>query len=195
MLISEFDYELPDELIAQAPPDKREDSKMLAVDRSSAALKDLSFRDFPSLVGKNDLLVVNNTKVFPARLIGRSETGAKIELFLIEELSERRWETLAKPVRRLRPGKRLFFGEKLSASVAEITSEGRVIAEFEFEGEFDFVLDSIGKTPLPPYIKRENEGPDSDRERYQTVYARQRGAIAVLVLLSWQPWLVTMVLR
>lgn len=178
MLISDFDYDLPDDLIAQEPPARREDSRMLAADRRTSALKDLSFRDFPSFIGKGDVLVVNNTKVFPARLIGRSETGARIELFLVEERGERKWEALAKPVRRLKPGKRIIFSERLSAVVEEITKEGRVIAEFEFDGEFDHVLDEIGKTPLPPYIKREREGPDADRERYQTVYAKQRGAIA-----------------
>lgn len=178
MLISDFDYDLPDDLIAQEPPARRGDSRMLAADRRTSALKDLSFRDFPSFIGKGDVLVVNNTKVFPARLIGRSETGARIELFLVEERGERKWEALAKPVRRLKPGKRIIFSERLSAVVEEITKEGRVIAEFEFDGEFDHVLDEIGKTPLPPYIKREREGPDADRERYQTVYAKQRGAIA-----------------
>lgn len=178
MLISEFDYDLPEELIAQEPPRERENSRMLAVCRSTNELKDLSFRNFPSFVGKNDLLVLNNTKVFPARLIGRSETGAAVELFLVEEISDGLWLTLARPARRLRPGKRVIFSEKLAAIVEERTEDGRIIARFDFEGELDQILDETGKTPLPPYIKRNREGPDTDRGRYQTVYASRRGAIA-----------------
>ena len=178
MLISEFDYDLPEELIAQKPPEKREESRMLSVDRTDGSLRDLLFTDFPHLITENDVLVVNNTKVFPARLIGRSETGAKIELFLVDELEEKIWMTLAKPVRRLKPGKRVLFGDDLSAVIREITAEGRVKAEFECEGGFEEALDAIGRTPLPPYIKREGSDPDSDRRRYQTVYAKYRGSIA-----------------
>jgi len=178
MLISEFDYELPQELIAQEPAERREDSRMLAVDRSSSTFKDRSFRDFPTYVRKGDLLVVNNTKVFPARLLGRTDTGASVELFLVENVEENKWEALAKPAKRLKPGKTVDFGRGLTAEIAERADAGRVFAEFRFEGDFFELLDEVGKTPLPPYIKREREGPDSDRSRYQTVYAKERGAIA-----------------
>lgn len=178
MLISEFDYELPQELIAQEPAERREASRMLAVDRSSGSFEDRSFRDFPSYVRKDDILVVNNTKVFPARLLGRTDTGAAVELFLVENVEGNAWEALAKPAKRLKPGKTVDFGKGLTAVIADRSDAGKVVAEFRFEGDFFELLDEVGKTPLPPYIKRERETRDTDRSRYQTVYARERGAIA-----------------
>lgn len=178
MLLSEFDYHLPEELIAQEPLPNREDSRMLAVDRLSGSLKDLSFRDFPGFVREGDVIVLNNTKVFPARLIGRSDTGASIELFLVENIGGTVWEALARPARRLRPGKRVSFGDELSASILEGPINGRVLAEFEFEGDLFDAIEKVGRTPLPPYIKRDESSRGSDRERYQTVYAKETGAIA-----------------
>jgi S-adenosylmethionine:tRNA ribosyltransferase-isomerase len=125
-----------------------------------------------------DLLVVNNTKVFPARLIGQSETGARVEIFLIMQDAAGCWETLARPAKRLHPGKKLSFASNLSAEVVEKMPEGKVRVRFESEGNFYEILDEIGKTPLPPYIKRDREAIDRDRERYQTVYAKHRGAVA-----------------
>lgn len=178
MFITEFDFDLPDALIAQEPLEKRENSRMLAVNRDSKNWQDKHFYDFPEFLRKDDVIVLNNTKVFPARLLGQSETGANIELFLVKEIESQTWETLARPARRLKIGKKVFFGDKLTAEVLEKTDEGRCIVKFEAEGNFDEVLDEVGKTPLPPYIKREKDTIDKDRERYQTVFAQNRGAIA-----------------
>lgn len=178
MLITDFNYDLPDELIAQEPLEKREISRMLALNRLSQNWQDKHFYDFPEFLRKDDVIVLNNTKVFPARLLGNSETGAKIELFLVKELEKEVWETLARPARRLKIGKKVLFGEKLTAEVLEKTEEGRCLVKFSADGNFDEILDEIGKTPLPPYIKREKDSLDQDRERYQTVFAQNRGAIA-----------------
>jgi S-adenosylmethionine:tRNA ribosyltransferase-isomerase len=178
MLITEFDFNLPDELIAQEPLEKRENSRMLSVNRSAKNWQDKHFYDFPEFLKKDDVIVLNNTKVFPARLLGNSETGANIELFLVKEIENQIWETLARPARRLKIGKKVFFGERLTAEVLEKTEEGRCVVKFEADGDFDEILDEVGKTPLPPYIKREKDSIDKDRERYQTVFARERGAIA-----------------
>lgn len=178
MFIQEFDFDLPDALIAQEPLEKRENSRMLAVDRGSQNWQDKYFYDFPEFLRKGDVIVLNNTKVFPARLLGQSETSANIELFLVKEIETQVWETLARPARRLKIGKKVFFGDKLTAEVLEKTDEGRCLIKFEAEGNFDEILDEVGKTPLPPYIKREKDAIDKDRERYQTVFAQNRGAIA-----------------
>jgi S-adenosylmethionine:tRNA ribosyltransferase-isomerase len=178
MLISEFDYELPEELIAQEPLEKRENSRMLVVNRGENYFADNQFFNFPKFLRKTDVVVLNNTKVFPARLFGVSETGAKVEVFLVRETENLVWETLARPARRLKTGKRIVFGEKLAAEVLEKSEEGRVFVRFEADGDFDAILDEIGRTPLPPYIKRDEGNLDKDRERYQTVFARERGAIA-----------------
>lgn len=178
MLISEFNYELPDELIAQNPLEKREDSRMLFVSRIEETFQDKYFYDLPRFLRKGDVLVLNNTKVFPARLFGLSETGAKIELFLTREIENQIWETLARPARRLKIGKNISFGENLSAKVREKTDEGRVIVEFNADENFDEILEKIGQTPLPPYIKRDVGMLGEDKNRYQTVFAKERGAIA-----------------
>lgn len=178
MKIAEFDFELPDELIAQEPLANRETSRMLAVNRASNSFQNEHFYNFPSFLKKGDVVVLNNTKVFPARLFGTSETGAKIELFLVRETENRIWETLARPAKRLKIGKKVSFGENLVAEVLEKTEEGRIFVKFEAQGDFDEILEEIGKTPLPPYIRREDGNFDKDRERYQTVFAKQKGAIA-----------------
>lgn len=182
MKIDDFEYSLPAELIAQTPAEKRENSRMLVADRRRQIFRDDYFYNFPQLLNPGDLLVLNNTRVFPARLSGTSETGAKIELFLVRKIGEPQvWETLARPARRLKTGKRIDFGEQLRAEVLEKKAAGRVVAGFTIAGggDFDTLVDRIGKTPLPPYIRREDERPEeTDRERYQTVYASKRGAIA-----------------
>jgi S-adenosylmethionine:tRNA ribosyltransferase-isomerase len=178
MLITDFDFELPDSLIAQEPLQNREQSRMLVVTRASKTCRDEHFYNFPGFLKKGDVVVLNNTKVFPARLFGTSETGAKIELFLVRETENRVWETLARPARRLKTGKKINFGENLRAKVLEKNEEGRVFVKFETDGNFDELLEKVGKTPLPPYIKRGEDDFDKDRERYQTVFARERGAIA-----------------
>ena len=178
MLISEFDYNLPDELIAQNPPEKREDARMLILNRAEETFQDEHFCNFPHFLKKGDVIVLNNTKVFPARLSGRSETGAKIELFLVREIEKQTWETLARPAKRLKAGKKITFGKNLTAKVLERTTEGRVVVEFEADGDFEEILEAVGQTPLPPYIKRDDGILGEDRNRYQTVFAKQRGAIA-----------------
>ena len=181
MLISDFDFQLPEELIAQTPLEKRADSRMLVVDREKQDWQDAHFYDLENFLAPEDVLVLNNTKVFPARLFGQSETGAKIEIFLIKENENKIWEALARPARRLKPGKKIGFGvrgEKLRAEVLDRDDEGKVFIRFETDGDFEQILDELGKTPLPPYIKRNEESIHTDRERYQTVFARERGAIA-----------------
>jgi S-adenosylmethionine:tRNA ribosyltransferase-isomerase len=177
MRIDEFDYELPDGLIAQDPLERRDSSKMLVVDRATGSFADRRFTDLPGEMLSGDLLVVNNTKVFPARLYGRTETGAGVEIFLVQEIGAGGWRVLAKPGRRLRPGKRIVFSDELAAVVLDKNDAGEVAIEFECEKPLDELIDQLGQTPLPPYIKRE-KGIDTDRERYQTVYAEKRGAIA-----------------
>jgi S-adenosylmethionine:tRNA ribosyltransferase-isomerase len=180
MLISDFDFALPDELIAQEPLARRDASRMLAVDGAAGAWRDEAFTDFPTHLRAGDVMVLNNTKVFPARLAGRREpTGGRVEVFLIRELEPLVWETLARPGRRLMPGQRINFGGgRLRGEVLAAAPDGRRTVRFSGDEPFAALVDELGRTPLPPYIKRDADGSDADRERYQTVYARQRGAIA-----------------
>ena len=178
MKISDFDYQLPDVLIAQEPLSARQASRMMVVDRVSSKIEDRMFTDLPDLLTPGDVLVVNNTKVFPARLLGKSETGANVEIFLVRELEDQVWESLAKPTRRLPPGKRILFDRDLSAEVIERVPDGKLVIRFAATGRFEDVLERIGKTPLPPYIKRSDGTLEEDRTRYQTVYAKERGSIA-----------------
>ena len=178
MLISEFDYYLPDELIAQEPSAKRDGSRMLVVDRAGRSISDRQFIDLAQHLREDDVLVLNNTRVFPARLFGTTETQANVEIFLVREITQGVWEVLARPAKRLKIGKSIRFSGDLRARVLERTLEGKVCVQFEADGDFDELIDTLGKTPLPPYIKRTGDGIDADRERYQTVYAKNRGAIA-----------------
>jgi len=186
MRVSEFDYELPDELIAQEPLAERDRSRMLVVDRSGQTWRDSSFAEFPAFLNAGDVVVINNTRVFPARLIGRrimnGRRGALIEALLVRRIenSPEEWEVLAKPGRALKVGAELEFGEgRLRGVVTAIVEEGRRHIRFEGAGDFDRIVDEIGNTPLPPYIKRERrEEQRLDEPRYQTVFARERGAIA-----------------
>jgi S-adenosylmethionine:tRNA ribosyltransferase-isomerase len=187
MHISEFDYELPEELIAQHPLGRRDASRMLVLNRAGRSWRDGSFPEFASEVRDGDCVVVNNTRVFPARLEGRREpTGGRVELLLVrrrEDLEGETWEALARPARRLDAGARLTFGGgRLRASVLHATEDGaRRVVRFESEGDFAALLEEFGRMPLPPYIKREGSdlaSRDEDRERYQTVYAASPGAIA-----------------
>ncbi|MEO6051874.1 MAG: tRNA preQ1(34) S-adenosylmethionine ribosyltransferase-isomerase QueA [Pyrinomonadaceae bacterium] len=178
MKLFEYNYSLPGYLIAQVPLNQRASSRMLAVDRTLGSFTDRNFFDLPQFLRTDDVLVLNNTMVFPARLFGRSETGAMVEIFLVKEMESGIWETLARPARRLSQGKRIAFGDKLTAEVVEKASDGKVLVRFSCEGDFYNILDEIGKTPLPPYIKSETSVIDTDRERYQTVFAKNRGAIA-----------------
>jgi S-adenosylmethionine:tRNA ribosyltransferase-isomerase len=180
MHISDFDYELPEELIAQHPLAKRDAARMLVVDREKQAWQDSRFAELPAFVRAGDLFVINNTRVFPARLVGRREpTGGRVELFLVREIEPLVWETLARPARRLQQGAHITFGDgRLRAEVLELLEDGRRAVRFECEGSFAELIEEIGLTPLPPYIHREGGSLDEDRARYQTIYARERGAIA-----------------
>jgi S-adenosylmethionine:tRNA ribosyltransferase-isomerase len=186
MRVSEFDYELPDKLIAQEPLVERDRSRMLVVDRGGKSWRDSHFSAFPSLLKEGDVVVLNNTLVFPARLIGRrvvnNAPGAAVEALLVRRIENRadEWEVLAKPGRALRVGAELEFGEgQLRGIVTAVTDEGRRHVRFSCDGDFDRIVDEIGNTPLPPYIKRDrDEGRRLDEPRYQTIFARRRGAIA-----------------
>ncbi|MBD0373164.1 MAG: tRNA preQ1(34) S-adenosylmethionine ribosyltransferase-isomerase QueA [Pyrinomonadaceae bacterium] len=181
MLISDFDYELPEELIAQHPLERRDASRMLVLERASETWHDSRFALLPSYVRAGDLLVVNNTRVFPARLRGvREPTGGQVELFLIREREPNVWEALTRPARRLPTGTRVSFKDsRLRAEITDALDEGRRVIRFHADAPLAGLLEEIGETPLPPYIKRDAEDfPAEDRERYQTVYAQKRGAIA-----------------
>lgn len=180
MLLSDLDYELPEELIAQHPLEKRDASRMMILDRSAQSICDSRFTEFSTHVSDQDVVVINNTRVVPARLFGkRDPSGARVELFLIGEREENVWETLARPARRLSVGSRINFGDgRLHAEVIEAYSDGRRTVRFVCDDPFDIILEELGQTPLPPYIKRDKKPSAKDRERYQTVYARHKGAIA-----------------
>ncbi|HVS97565.1 MAG TPA: tRNA preQ1(34) S-adenosylmethionine ribosyltransferase-isomerase QueA [Puia sp.] len=184
MKLSQFKFDLPLNLIAQHPSKKREDSRMMVVHRRTGQIENKHFRDILDYFDDKDVFVVNNTKVFPARMYGRKEkTGAKIEVFLLRELNKpnRLWDVIVDPARKIRVGNKLYFGDN-DELVAEVidntTSRGRTI-RFLWDGndeEFRQVLEVLGETPLPKYIKRKPD--DEDKERYQTVYAKHEGAVA-----------------
>src|SRR6266571_2363781 len=180
MHISEFDYELPPELIAQEPLERRDASRMLVLDRARESWVDSRFIALPEYLRPNDVLVVNNTRVFPARLIGRRDpSGGRVEVLLVREIEPLLWEALVRPAQRLKQGASLQFRKsKLRAEVVDQPSEALRVLRFECDGSLEMILDEVGQTPLPPYIKRPTESSAADRERYQTVFARRRGAIA-----------------
>ena len=167
-------------MIAQQPLPERAASRLLVVDRATQTWTDSQFALLPEYLRPNDALVLNNTRVFPARLAGeRTPSGGAVELLLIREVASNVWEALARPARRLRKGARIVFGEsRLQAEVVELLSHGMRLVKFESTELLDHVIDALGETPLPPYIKRETGAVANDKERYQTVYASQRGAIA-----------------
>lgn len=177
--LRDFDYDLPDELIAQAPAPQRDGARLLVIDRKTGSMTHSSFAHIADFFHPGDCLVINNTKVIPARLIGKKRTGAAIELLLLKQTGERRWEALLKPAKRVPVGGEIVLdGAELTARVCEIRGEGRRLVEFSRD-VYPF-LDKIGIMPLPPYIKRPQAGVPSaqDRERYQTVYAARPGAVA-----------------
>lgn len=180
MQLSEFEFELPEALIAQSPLERRDASKMLVLDRSATVWADRQFSQLPSYLESGDVLVVNNTRVFPARLIGhRIPSGGKAELFLVKQVGTNSWEALVKPGKRLKEGAQVGFKDvDLVATIGEPTLEGRKTIHFETSQDFYEVLNRVGQTPLPPYIKREEGPTQADDERYQTIFASQRGAIA-----------------
>ena len=184
MLLSEFDYELPEELIAQQPLEQRDASRMLLLDRATQTYEDSNFELLPEHVRAGDVVVVNNTRVFPARLTGQREpSGGRVELLLIREVEPGVWETLARPAQRLKPGARVRFGDgKLRAEVVKASAKGFRLLRFEVgaaaEEPLELLLNQQGETPLPHYIRRPSGTSLDDNERYQTVFARERGAIA-----------------
>lgn len=176
MKVSEFDFYLPEELIAQHPKEKRDESRLMVVDKKDGEIKHKVFKDIIDYINPGDCLVLNNTRVLPARLIGEKEnTGGKMEFLLLKRLESNLWETLVKPGKRAKVGSRFVFGGgELKAEVKEIGEEGSRIVKFEYEGIFEEVLDRLGQMPLPPYITEQLE----DRERYQTVYSKEVGSAA-----------------
>src|SRR5438128_9161903 len=178
MKLSQFKFDLPLNLIAQNPTKKREDSRMMVVHRKTGQIEDKHFKDILDYFDDKDVFVVNNTKVFPARMYGRKEkTGAKIEVFLLRELNKpnRLWDVIVDPARKIRVGNKLYFGDN-DELVAEVidnktSREGTIRIVWEnSEDEFRAMLEKLGETPLPKYIKRKPD--EEDKERYQTVYAK-----------------------
>jgi S-adenosylmethionine:tRNA ribosyltransferase-isomerase len=184
MKLSQFNYDLPEELIAEHPAENRDESRLMVVHRETGKIEHKLFKDMIDYVDEGDVMIMNNTKVFPARMYGNKEkTGAKIEVFLLRELNRDSllWDVLVDPARKIRIGNKLYFGEDDSL-VAEVidntTSRGRTL-RFLFEGpyeEFKKKITKLGETPLPKYIKRDVEA--NDEERYQTIYAKEEGAVA-----------------
>lgn len=174
MRVDDFDYALPPELIAQVPVEPRDHSRLLVLHRQSGTVEHRHFFDLPQYLRPGDVLVINETRVIPARLYGRKETGARVEALLLRPMSDRQWEALVRPGRRLQPGTRVIFSDELSAVVADILPGGNRLLEFEYHGDFAALLDRLGRVPLPPYITAEL----TDPERYQTVYGRERGSAA-----------------
>lgn len=172
---SDFYFDLPEELIAQTPIEQRDHSRLLVMDKASGALEHKHFYDLSKYLNAGDCLVLNDSRVLPARLIGARATGGSVELVLLRDLGEGRWECLSRPGRKTRPGTELFFGgDKLRATVESVIEGGNRIVQFHYEGIFLEILESLGKMPLPPYIKEELNDP----ERYQTVYSKELGSAA-----------------
>ena len=176
MQLSDFYYDLPQELIAQDPLLKRDNSRLMVLNRAEETIEHKHFYDVISYLKEGDCLVINDTKVIPARLIGEKEgTGAAIEVLLLKRLDDCTWETLVKPGKKARVGARIIFGGgKLVGEVIDIVEEGNRIVRFEYEGIFEEILDELGQMPLPPYITHKLE----DKNRYQTVYAEHEGSAA-----------------
>ena len=176
MKASEFDFYLPEELIAQHPLEKRDESRLMVLDKKTGEIEHKKFYDIIDYLNKGDTLVLNNTRVMPARLIGEKEnTGGKIEFLLLKRVEGDKWECLAKPGKSAREGRRFTFGNGLlKAEVIEVLENGNRIVEFYYEGIFEQVLDSLGEMPLPPYIHEKLD----DKERYQTVYSKEEGSAA-----------------
>lgn len=176
MRVDEFNYDLPEELIAQTPLENRSSSRLLSLNRKTGKIDHQYFPDIVDILQPGDTLVLNNTRVIPARLIGlKSETGAKIEVLLLKQTEPDVWETLVKPAKRVKPGTELEFGEGLlrATCVQELKAGGRLL-QFSYKGIFQELLDQLGQMPLPPYITTQLDDP----ERYQTVYAQEEGSAA-----------------
>lgn len=180
MHLSDFDYELPEELIAQQPLEQRDASRMLVLNRATQTLEDSKFELLPEYIRAGDVVVVNNTRVFPARLIGqRDPSGGRVEVLLVREVEPATWEALVRPAQRLKDGAQIRFGDSdLRAEVLGRSEKGSLFLRFEGAKPLERLMIERGQTPLPPYIRRPSGTSAEDRERYQTVFARERGAIA-----------------
>lgn len=174
MLVKDFDYDLPQELIAQHPMEPRDHSRLLVVDKNTGELEHRHFYDLVDYLKPGDVLVFNDTRVIPARLYGHKETGAHVEVFLLTRKNATDWEVLVRPGKKLQVGAKIIFSDELSCEVIEHTEFGGRVVRFSYEGIFEEILDRLGETPLPPYIT----APLEDKERYQTVYSRERGSAA-----------------
>lgn len=175
MKTHDFWYDLPEELIAQTPLAQRDSSRLLVLDRQTGAVCHRHFFDIVDYLKPGDCLVMNDSRVLPARLLGNRPTGGAVELLLLKDLGNKKWECLAKPGRKLLEGQEVIFGDgKLTATVAQVLPDGNRVVEFHYEGIFLEVLEQLGKMPLPPYIKAEL----LDKERYQTVYSKEVGSAA-----------------
>ena len=176
--LGDFNYQLPKAFIAQHPESRRDQAKLMVVHRDTGEIEHRKFYNITDYMRKNDLLVLNNTRVFPARLFAtKDRTDAKVEVFLLRELSNDLWEVMVRPARKVRIGNKLVFTNKLICDVIDNTVSGGRVVRFEYDGDnFDNVIDRIGTPPLPPYINRDADS--NDKKRYQTVYASQRGAVA-----------------
>jgi len=172
---SDFYYDLPEELIAQTPLQKRDTSRLLVLDRESGDISHKHFYDILDYLNPGDCLVMNDSRVLPARLLGHRPTGGAVEVLLLRDLGDKKWECLCKPGRKMQVGNEVIFGNgELTATVVEVQETGNRVVEFHYEGIFLEVLERLGKMPLPPYIKEELQ----DQERYQTVYSRAVGSAA-----------------
>ena len=175
MLLSDFDYDLPEELIAQTPIEPRNASRLMVLDPQARSIRHAHFYELGKFLDPGDALIFNDTRVMPARLIGRrKKTGGRVEIFLLRRIDATHWETLAKPGKKAQAGNVIEFGEDLSCEITGHTDFGGRIVEFRFRGVFEEILDRLGETPLPPYIHEKLE----DGERYQTVYNREEGSAA-----------------
>ncbi|MBQ2893678.1 MAG: tRNA preQ1(34) S-adenosylmethionine ribosyltransferase-isomerase QueA [Oscillospiraceae bacterium] len=175
MKTSDFWYDLPEELIAQTPLEKRDSSRLLVLDRNSGAVGHKHFYDIIDYLQPGDCLVMNDSRVLPARLLGHRPSGGAVEVLLLRDLGGKKWECLCKPGRKMQVGNQVIFGNgELTAEVTEVKDDGNRVVEFRYEGIFLEVLERLGKMPLPPYIKAELQ----DQERYQTVYSREVGSAA-----------------
>lgn len=174
MNIKEFDFELPEELIAQHAIEPRDHSKLLVLNRKNKTREHKKFFNIIDFLKKDDILVINRTKVIPARLFGKKETGSVMECFLLKRYDLYTWEVLLKPAKKLKLGQKIIFSNELSAELVEIKDDGNRILKFEFEGRFEEILDKLGEMPLPPYIAEKLE----DKNRYQTVYAKEGESVA-----------------
>jgi S-adenosylmethionine:tRNA ribosyltransferase-isomerase len=177
--IVDFDYELDTELIAQLPSEKRHDSKLMVLNRTTKSIEDKLFHDLIDILKPGDLLVLNNAKVIPARLFGKKETGGKVEVFLLQDKSNDSdilWEVLVKPG--IKAGMKVFFSDKLACEVIEVLDDGKRLVRFETDFDFLTVIDELGQIPLPPYVKYDETKTDFYKQRYQTVFAEKLGAVA-----------------